>query len=108
MRTGTTAAQKSLFFNFRRLRARIDESHDSRLTFQARQLIADELKVPIGDVEAMELRLSANDQSLNAPVGLEGEEEWQDNLADPAPSPEARVVSLLDGETRSRWAGRGA
>lgn len=103
MRTGTTAAQKSLFFNFRRLRARIDESHDSRLTFQARQLIADELKVPIGDVEAMELRLSANDQSLNAPVGLEGEEEWQDNLADPAPSPEARVVSLLDGETRSRW-----
>lgn len=103
VRTGTTAAQKSLFFNFRRLRARIDEPHDRRLTAEARRHIADELKVPIGDVEAMENRLSANDQSLNAPAGLDGEEEWQDHLADPAPSPEARAVSRLDGETRSRW-----
>lgn len=103
VRTGTTAAQKTLFFNFRRLRARIGEPHDSRLTTAARRCIADELKVAIGDVEAMEIRLAANDQSLNAPAGLDGEEEWQDNLADPAPNPEVRVAAARDGETRSRW-----
>ena len=86
VRTGTTAAQKTLFFNFRRLRARIDESHDNRLTAAARRRIADELKVPLVEVEAMEIRLAANDQSLNAPTGLDGEEEWLDNLPDPAPT----------------------
>ncbi len=103
VRTGTTAAQKTLFFNFRRLRARIDESHDNRLTAAARHRIADELKVPIVEVEAMEIRLAANDQSLNAPTGLDGEEEWLDNLPDPAPTPEANVAAARDAETRSRW-----
>ena len=103
VRIGTTAAQKSLFFNFRRLRARIDEPHDNRLTCQARQKIAEELKVRVGDVEAMDLRLNANAQSLNAPDGQDGDGEWQDHLLDPAPSPEARAAGRLDGETRSRW-----
>ena len=103
VRTGTTAAQKTLFFNFRRLRARIDEPYDSRLPPLARARIADELKVPLGDVETMEIRLAGFDQSLNAPAGVEGDEEWQDILPDPAPSPEARVVAMRDAETRSRW-----
>ena len=96
VRIGTTAAQKSLFFNFRRLRAAIDESYGSLLTPPARQAIADALKVSLGDVETMEIRLAANDQSLNVAVGLDGNEEWQDNLPDPAPSPEARVAARRD------------
>ena len=103
VRTGTTAAQKTLFFNFRRLRARIDEPFDSRLTPAARQRIADELKVSVRDVETMEIRLGASDQSLNAPVGPGGEEEWQDHLPDPAPSPEARVAAARGAANRSRW-----
>ena len=103
VRTGTTAAQKALFFNFRRLRARIDEAHDARLSPEARQSIADELRVPLGDVETMEQRLAANDQSLNAPSSAEGDGEWQDLLPDTGPTPETIVAEMRDAETRARW-----
>ena len=103
VRTGTTAAQKALFFNFRRLRARIDESHDARLSPGARQSIADELRVPLADVEMMEQRLAAGDRSLNAPSSAEGDEEWQDLLPDTGPTPEAIVAEQRDAETRAGW-----
>ena len=103
VRTGTTAAQKALFFNFRRLRARIGESHDHRLSPEARQSIADELRVPLGDVEMMEQRLAANDQSLNVPGSDGSNEEWQDFLPDTGPTPETIVAETRDAETRARW-----
>lgn len=103
VRTGTTAAQKALFFNFRRLRARIDESHDARLSDEARQSIADELRVPLADVEMMEQRLAANDQSLNVPSTAEGHEEWQDFLPDTGPTPETIVAERRDAEIRAGW-----
>ena len=60
VRTGTTAAQKSLFFNLRRLRAKIDDgSRRAASTTPARPYIAQELSVDVRDVEAMEMRLSA-------------------------------------------------
>ncbi|MCK5275511.1 MAG: sigma-70 family RNA polymerase sigma factor, partial [Alphaproteobacteria bacterium] len=65
VRTGTTAAQKSLFFNFRRLRARIEDATGSRLGDEGRKTIASQLKVNITEVESMETRLGAHDQSLN-------------------------------------------
>ncbi len=103
VRTGTTSAQKSLFFNLRRLRARIESIPDGPLTAEARRRIADELRVPLRDVESMETRLAARDQSLNVPVGDLGNEEWQDLLVDPGPSPEDLVAGKRDAETRSRW-----
>ncbi len=103
VRTGTTAAQKSLFFNLRRLRARIEESSGGPLSRDGWQRIADELKVDISEVESMDLRLGAADQSLNMPVGNGGEEDWQDFLPDRRPSPEQVVIGLRDGATRSRW-----
>src|SRR6202007_3090978 len=69
VRTGTTAAQKSLFFNLRRLRARIEESSGAPLTDAGRRKIANELHVELAEVELMDMRLGAADQSLNAPVG---------------------------------------
>ena len=51
----------------------------------------------------MDLRLAASDQSLNAPIGEEGDTDWQDFLADVRPNPEDVVVGMRDGETRSRW-----
>src|SRR5580658_10329247 len=81
VRTGTTAAQKSLFFNLRRLRARVADGPGAPLSDAGRRKIAETLKVDVGEVETMDLRLNAADQSLNASVG-EGEEDWQELLAD--------------------------
>lgn len=103
VRTGTTAAQKSLFFNLRRLRAKIADASATQLTPEQRQTIAEELRVNVGDVEQMESRLSASDQSLNAQVGEEGDEEWMGFLPDEGPSPEEVVTGLKDAESRSRW-----
>jgi RNA polymerase sigma-32 factor len=103
VRTGTTAAQKSLFFNLRRLRARIEKASGGVMTPEGRATIAETLDVSLAEVEAMEARLSGSDQSLNAPVGEEGEEEWQNSLADNRPGPEEVVIGLRDAATRSRW-----
>ena len=103
VRTGTTAAQKSLFFNLRRLRARIEDSSGDAFGDAGRRQIAAVLKVDLAEVEAMEQRLSAADQSLNAPLSEGGEEHWQDFLADSRPSPEETVMSLRDDRRRSAW-----
>ncbi|HZH29003.1 MAG TPA: RNA polymerase factor sigma-32 [Azospirillaceae bacterium] len=104
VRTGTTAAQKALFFNMRRLRAQIEGAEENgQLTGIGRARIAEALGVGLGDVEAMEMRLSASDQSLNATVAEEGEDEWQDHLPDQRPSPEEVVIGMRDAHTRSQW-----
>ncbi|MBC8451976.1 MAG: RNA polymerase factor sigma-32 [Rhodospirillaceae bacterium] len=103
VRTGTTAAQKSLFFNLRRLRAQIDDIGGEQLSEESREFIANELKVNVHEVEAMEIRLNGGDQSLNAPVSDESEDSWQDFLADQRPSSEETVVNVHDGRTRARW-----
>ncbi len=104
VRTGTTAAQKALFFNLRRLRARIaGAEEDGRLTQFGRTKIAEELGVDVHEVESMEMRLASNDQSLNATVADPSEDEWQDFLADQRPSPEEVVIGMRDASTRSKW-----
>ena len=103
VRTGTTAAQKTLFFNLRRLRARLGDDVDGRLSDAARIRIASELRVGVSDVEQMEMRLAANDHSLNLPVGAEGDDEWQDLLVDDAPSPEDNAVASHDATAHGRW-----
>lgn len=102
VRTGTTAAQKSLFFNLRRLRAKIEETGQP-LNDAGRQTIADKLNVALSDVKDMELRFAGTDQSLNAPLRESGDEEWQNFLPDTSPNPEDIVIGLRDAETRSKW-----
>jgi RNA polymerase sigma-32 factor len=103
VRTGTTAAQKALFFNLRRLRAKIDDGLGGALDDKGRAFIASELSVHVDEVEAMEMRLSGSDQSLNATISPVGEDEWQDFLADERPSPEETVMFARDNHTRSIW-----
>lgn len=103
VRTGTTAAQKSLFFNLRRLRAKLPDAPDGNMTMDARHVVADNLGVNLSDVEVMEQRLCAQDQSLNAPVSGESESAWLDFLSDERPDPEALAVDAHDSETRHRW-----
>lgn len=104
VRTGTTSAQKSLFFNLRRLRAKI-ESRDARegLDDKSRAEIARELGVNVKDVSEMEGRLAASDQSLNATFGEDNESVWQDFVADTGPNPEEVVIGMRDAQTRSKW-----
>ncbi len=104
VRTGTTAAQKSLFFNLRRLRAKIERAKGAEgLTDEDRLTIANELQVNLKDVEEMEGRLSGSDNSLNATVSDDGEEEWQNFLKDDRPNPEDIVIGMKDAKTRSQW-----
>lgn len=101
VRTGTTSAQKSLFFNLRRLRARIGDVGDGILSPSARARVAHALGVPEHDVDAMAARLSAPDRSLNAPMTDEGDGEWQDLLADEGADPEAETMYAHDSLARS-------
>lgn len=104
VRTGTTAAQKSLFFNLRRLRAKIEGRNGQEgLNEEGRKQIAKTLSVKVSDVEDMEARLAANDQSLNATIGEDGESDWQSFLADTRPNPEEIVIGMKDASTRSEW-----
>lgn len=103
VRTGTTASQKSLFFNLRRLRAQIEENSGAGLDDEGRSKIARDLKVALSDVESMEIRLSGSDQSLNATLNEEEEAEWQDFLADERAGPEDSTMQSLDIQRRSRW-----
>ncbi len=103
VRTGTTSAQKSLFFNLRRLRARIEGETGAPLDGAGRARIANELRVHARDVEAMEMRITAVDQSLNAPLSDDGDDNWQDLLPDTRPSPEMAVTQIYDGRRRRTW-----
>ena len=101
VRTGTTSAQKSLFFNLRRLRAKIGDVNDNGISADARAKVARALNVPEHDVASMAARMSAPDRSLNAPLTEDGDGEWQDMLADGAASPEAQVMEAHDSEARA-------
>jgi RNA polymerase sigma-32 factor len=105
VRTGTTAAQKSLFFNLRRLRALISDTGEAMMTRENREIIATKLGVSDRDVEHMASRLSASDRSLNAPMsdGIDGGGEWQDMLADDHSLPEEDVMERNDSARRSAW-----
>ena len=82
VKMGTTAAQKKLFFNLRRLKGQIQAIEEGDLTPEHVSKIARELDVPEADVVSMNRRLAASDSSLNAPLRGDGEGEWQDWLVD--------------------------
>jgi RNA polymerase sigma-32 factor len=103
VRTGTTAAQKALFFNLRRLRSQINDVSEGAMTPENRALVATKLGVPEHDVDHMAARLSASDRSLNAPLAEAGEAEWQDILACERPLPEDEVMESRDGAQRAEW-----
>ena len=84
VKLGTTSAQKKLFFNLRKAKARIGALEDGDLRPENVQRIATDLGVTEDEVISMNRRLSGGDASLNAQVGTEGEGsmEWQDWLED--------------------------
>jgi RNA polymerase sigma-32 factor len=91
VKIGTLAAQKKLFFNLRRLKAKLEVMDQGDLAPEHVRAIAAELDVAEGDVIAMNRRMGGRDTSLNTPVG-EGSTELQDLLADEADNQETRYA----------------
>lgn len=92
VKMGTTASQKKLFFNLRKLKARLAAFEDGDLAPDHVKEIARTLGVAEADVISMNGRLASHDQSLNAPLREEGEGEWQDWLVDDRPDQESETA----------------
>ena len=102
VKIGTTAAQKKLFFNLRRLKGEVRALEEGDLTPEQAEAIARRLDVAETDVVEMNRRLAARDQSLNAPLKEEGEGEWQDWLEERAPSQESALLESRESAHRRR------
>jgi len=105
VRGGTSSAQKALFFNLRRLRARLARDNGEANETVYKQ-IALAVGVSVNDVAVMDSRLSAPDTSLNAPMS-EGDESGGSTrvafLVDDKPLPDEVVEDSIDGERRISW-----
>ena len=100
VKIGTTAAQKKLFFNLRRLKGQLNALEDGDLKSETVKMIATKLDVSEEEVVNMNRRLVAPDNSLNAPMRQEGDGEWQDWLVDDSPSQETRIGDEQEGTQR--------
>ncbi len=105
VRGGTSSAQKSLFFNLRRLRAKIAKTGQSRSSDEIYTEISTALGVSKADVALMDTRLAAPDGSLNAPAGAEENTtaERMDFLVCEEPLPDETTSTIIDRERRDSW-----
>ena len=92
VKIGTTAAQKKLFFNLKKLRNRLSDYNEGSLKPHQVKEIASKLNVSEKEVTEMEGRISGNDYSLNAVVSAEGDEEWQEWLVDEDADHEIKIA----------------
>ena len=88
VKIGTTAAQKKLFFNLRKLQGQLQAFEDGDLHPETVAKISNELRVPEKDVVSMNRRMAGADHSLNAPLRADSDGEWQDWLVDDSESQE--------------------
>ena len=100
VKIGTTASQKKLFFNLRKLKARLGSEREGRLSPEMVRQISVVLAVPESEVLDMDARLSAADHSLNAPMRNDGGGEWQDVLVDDRENQEASFVAQEELDAR--------
>ena len=108
VRTGSTSSQKALFFNLRRVQAKLEREAAAEGEvldqFQLRQRVATEVGVSLADVEMMEGRLSGSDYSLNATQSAEDEgREWIDALEDDGIQAAEAVEGAHDAAHLRTW-----
>ena len=102
VKIGTTAAQKKLFFNLRRVKGQLKALEEGDLKPETVKEIATRLDVPENDVVDMNRRLAAPDHSLNAPVRMDGEGEWLEWLVDEGESQESRLAESQEFGRRQK------
>jgi RNA polymerase sigma-32 factor len=100
VKIGTTAAQKKLFFNLRRLKSRLQQFDQGDLSPETVTSIATTLDVPEAEVIEMNRRLSGPDNSLNAVLGTDADSEWLELLPDERPSQEVVIGDLEESRRR--------
>ncbi len=100
VKIGTTAAQKKLFFNLRRIKGEIQAMEEGDLVPENVKEIATRLNVSETEVISMNRRMAAPDNSLNAPLRADSEGEWQDWLVDETESQETRLAESEELEKR--------
>jgi RNA polymerase sigma-32 factor len=104
VRGGTSSAQKALFFNLRRLRARLAQGQEQMSGGDMHRHISKKLGVSEADVAMMDARMSGPDASLNAPVGEDGDgADRMDFLVSDAPQPDELVQTAMDEQRRNGW-----
>ena len=107
VRTGSTSNQKALFFNLRRVRAKFEReagaAGEDLDGITLRRKIAEEVGVPLRDVEMMDARLSGSDFSLNAQQAGEEGREWVETLEDDGPQVHETVERAADTSTARGW-----
>ena len=101
VRIGSTSAQRKLFFNLRRIKAKLEDQNTVAPGDDISQEIATQLDLPVRDVVYMEGRLGKSDQSLNAVAFDESGIELQDLLADDRPNPEVILSGNADAKIRA-------
>ena len=99
VKMGTTAAQKKLFFNLRRIKGELQAIEDGDLSPDQTTAVAERLNVSEQEVTNMNRRLAGPDHSLNAPLREDGEGEWIDWLVDDGDNQESLFADKqeLDG-----------
>ncbi|HEY5723559.1 MAG TPA: RNA polymerase sigma factor RpoH [Allosphingosinicella sp.] len=101
VKMGTTAAQKKLFFNLRRMKNRIEAFEDGDLKPEDVKKIAKDLGVSEEDVVSMNRRMAmGGDTSLNVPMREDGDGQWQDWLVDTDPLQDERVAEAEESKVR--------
>jgi len=102
VKIGTTAGQKKLFFNLRRIKGQIQAIDDGDLKPEQVTQIATQLNVTEDEVMSMNQRMAGNDRSLNVPLSRDGESggEWQDWLQDDSPDQEATFADHEEYDAR--------
>jgi RNA polymerase sigma-32 factor len=101
VKMGTTAAQKKLFFNLRRMKSQIDAFEEGDLKPEALAKIAKDLGVTEEEVTSMNRRMSmGGDTSLNVMVGEDGDAQWQDWLVDTDPLQDERLAESQEKDVR--------
>ena len=95
VKIGTTAAQKKLFFNLKKLKNQLESIDDGNLSPENVREIANRLDVKEAEVKDMEGRLFSGDQSLNVQIGHEADTEWQDMIVDDSEAQD-KVVEKKD------------
>ncbi|WP_413205385.1 RNA polymerase sigma factor RpoH [Rhodospirillum sp. A1_3_36] len=102
VKMGTTAAQKKLFFNLRKMKGQLQLMEEGDMHPENVTHIATKLGVPEQDVVNMNRRLSSPDHSLNAPVRIDGDGEWQDWLVDDGDNQEHLLAETQEMGQRRR------
>ncbi|MDD9333279.1 MAG: sigma-70 family RNA polymerase sigma factor, partial [Bartonella sp.] len=105
VRGGTSSSQKALFFNLRRLRAKLAQDDNTLTKQEIFHAISEKLGVSVNDVEKMDFRFSGMDNSLSLSISENGETPIakMDSLIDDHPLPDTVIEQAIDGQRRVQW-----